>query len=157
MGSFARVYLDTNIFILAFEKKDASGSMLSNLFAVGKEYSHRLFVTSELTLSELLVLPYRTNDVTFIEAYASLLQSNEWLEVHPVERSVLVQAAFLRSRKPGLKLPDAIHLSTAIGTGCSHILTADAGINEQAVQANQLGVIRPDGPTLQSLIESLGR
>jgi len=62
-------------------------------------------------------------------------------------------------------LPDAIHLSTAIGTGCTHILTDDRGIKDEyrlryrqdgfAGETAPLTVIRPDEPTLTSLLQSL--
>ncbi|MGK9052154.1 type II toxin-antitoxin system VapC family toxin [Neorhizobium petrolearium] len=158
MASIDRIYLDTNVFVLAFERKDRSGAILSDLFFNVEKGSMPLFVTSELTLSELLVIPYRNGDAELIEAYAVLLQNDDWLEVVPVKRPVLIQAAMLRSHRKGLKLPDAIHLSSASGAGCSHFLTADMGINAQvAEQEGPLTVLRPDEPTLTSLIESLAR
>jgi len=44
--------------------------------------------------------------------------------MRPVDRSVLIDAARLRGRT-GLRLPDAIHASTALASGCDTFLTND--------------------------------
>ncbi len=55
-----------------------------------------------------------------------------------------------------LKLPDAIHLATALGTGCSHILTDDRGIGRASLPADaQIEILRPDATTLDALIQEL--
>jgi predicted nucleic acid-binding protein len=57
-------------------------------------------------------------------AYQQALQSSEGLEVVPVSREVLIEAARLRS-VANFRLPDAIHGATAILTGCETFLTND--------------------------------
>lgn len=156
METHKRVYLDTNVFITAFERKDVLSILLEELFARRNSGGTPQFVTSELTLSELLVLPYRTNAGTFIDTYTAVIQPSEWLDVPLVARSVLTQAAWLRSRKPSIKLPDAIHISTATIAGCSYFLTADIGIKSENLDtALPFEILRPDEPKLTSLIESL--
>jgi predicted nucleic acid-binding protein len=158
MSSIERIYLDTNIFISAFEKGEMGGSLLSDLFTVPRNPLRNLFVTSELTLSELLVVPYRNGDADLVEGYATLVRTNAWLDVIAVDRVVLVQASKLRSERRGLKLPDAIHLATALKAECSHLLTEDKGLEVAiAASALPLTVLRPDEPTLSSLIESLSQ
>ncbi|MNL65748.1 hypothetical protein D3C87_1901280 [compost metagenome] len=46
----------------------------------------------------------------------------------PVDRQVLTGAAILRS-KHRLKLPDAIHVSTALHFGCELLITGDGGLD----------------------------
>jgi predicted nucleic acid-binding protein len=164
MHDISRIYLDTNIFIVAFERRDELSDRLALLFST-RQSSQTRFVTSELTLSELLVVPYRDNDDSLIDTYESLILTNNWLEVVPVAQPTLRYAAVLRSQYRSLKLPDAIHLSTAIGTNCSHILTEDRGINGEyrlqhprygiVTDAPSLQTIRLDGSTLTSLLKSL--
>ena len=157
-----KIYLDTNIFILAFENNDGVSAALARLIAKGG--TAQFFTTSELTLSELLVRPYRDGNLSAIRSYERLIQSSPWLQVLPVARPVLMYAAALRSRYK-LKLPDAIHVSTALGAGCRQMLTADLGIqgtyqippigNDEQVEPWPLTILRPDEFTLASLTESL--
>ncbi len=164
MGPVRRIYLDTNIFIAAYEWRDEIGAQLFDL--LGTERSGKpKFVSSELTLSELLVAPYKNKDDDLIQTYDGIILTSDWLEVPSVSRRILRYGALLRAAYTGLKLPDAIHLSTAIGSNCSHILTGDHGIKgiyslpqSFATDANDvapLTVIRPDIPTLTSLLKSL--
>lgn len=165
MQGVSRIYLDTNIFIMAFERRDETSDRLAQLLAAGDADAEPRFVTSELTLSELLVTPYRQNDDSLIDAYEGLILTNSWLEVLPIVPPTLRYAAVLRSQYGSLKLPDAIHLSTAIGANCSHILTDDRGIKDEyrltdrrygrTTEARPLTVLRPDEPTLSSLLKNL--
>ncbi len=165
MSEFERIYLDTNIFIFAFEEKDERSQLLSRLFALSSDRTEPLLVTSELTLSEVLVGPYQDADDSLIDSYDGFITDSDWLEVLPVVRPTLWYAAVLRSQYKKLRLPDAIHLSTAIGANCSHFLTADEGIKSSynlshvrygvTKNARSLSVIRPDEPTLTSLLQSL--
>jgi predicted nucleic acid-binding protein len=165
MPAISKIYLDTNVFIMAFEWRDKTSDLLSQLFASQDRAPEPKFVTSELTLAELLVLPFHQNDHSLIETYQSLISTNYWLDVAPIQIPTLRYAAVFRSQHKSLKLPDAIHLSTAIGTNCSHILTADLGIKGEYIlshpddgrttQTAPLTVLRPDEPTLTSLLKSL--
>jgi predicted nucleic acid-binding protein len=121
--------------------------------------------TSELSLAELLVRPYREKNETLIQLYDNLIQrQNPWLEVGPVDHQTLWYAAVLRAGYPSIKLPDAIHLTTAIGFSCSHFLTADARIRGPVELLHEregrfrgsasLEVLRPDASVLKSIIES---
>lgn len=150
-----RIYLDTNIFIAAFERRDAVSDRLAGVFSTGLGRAERLFVTSELTISELLVVPLRDGNRALTSYYSDVLSENEWLHVHPVAKPILVWAAGLRADRKGLRLPDAIHLATALASGCTHFLTEDNGLALAGVSAAPaLGMLRPDEPTLTSLLES---
>lgn len=165
MSEFARIYLDTNIFIFAFEEKDERSQLLSDLISLSSEREKPVLVTSELTLSEVLVRPYQDADDTLIDLYDGFITDSEWLDVLPVIRPTLWYAAVLRSQYKKLKLPDAIHLSTAIGADCTHFMTADEGLRSSydlshvrygvTKNARPLAIIRPDEPTLTSLLQSL--
>jgi predicted nucleic acid-binding protein len=86
-------------------------------------------VTSELTLPEVLVKPLADGKTEVCTAYAAAVQDSEGLEVVPVTRDVLVEAAGIRA-KTGIRLPDAIHIATAIVSGCQSFLTNDKSIRE---------------------------
>lgn len=165
MNPISRIYLDTNVFITLVEKSDVTRDLLIRLLNCQPLGEPPLFATSELTLSELLVKPYRQKDEILMMQYESLILTNNWLEVRPVDRLVLYYASILRAQNGHLKLPDAVHVSSAIGQGCSHLLTGDLGIRDEYVVAHtrhdfskgpvSLTVIRPDEAMLTSLIESL--
>jgi len=118
-----RVYLDTNIFIYALEAYPAFVDELTELFESLDE-GNLSAVTSELTLAEVLVRPFIDGNIERQTAYQHALQSSEVLEVVPVSRDVLIEAARLRS-VANLRLPDAIHGATARLTGCATFLTND--------------------------------
>jgi predicted nucleic acid-binding protein len=120
-----RVYVDTNIFIEAFEK-DGEDSEVARLVFEWFRSSRGLAVVSELTVAELLVKPIRDNDSDLIEAYTDLIYSPNLYLVCPVERSVLMEAAHQRAFYPATKLPDAIHVATALLQKCRVFLTTDA-------------------------------
>lgn len=126
-----RLYVDTNIFIRLFEGNDALTYALAELFLFERPGDEPFLATSELTLAEALVTPYRNSDERLIDGYDSWITSNPYLEVGPIHRQILWDAAVLRSQNPSLKLPDAIHVSTAIDMNCSHFLSADERLSNR--------------------------
>ena len=138
MTQTPRAYLDTNVFIAAFETiGDHQGSAWSLLQAV--EDGRLIGVTSELTLAELLVKPFERGAMDLAEAYDAMLTPSETLMVCAVDRRLLVEAARLRSSRPGLKLPDAIHVATAARTGCDVMISDDRGLAGPAMSRIPLG------------------
>jgi predicted nucleic acid-binding protein len=118
-----RLYLDSNIFIYSAEKHtefDKALRQLNHDIATGVIEA----ITSELTLSEVLVKPFADNDVAKIEMYKRSLRNGKTLTVVPVDRNVLIEAASVRAFG-SLKLPDAIHFATALLSNCTHLLTND--------------------------------
>lgn len=120
-----KAYLDTNVFIRAFEGDDEISHVLVNLMAIDVAYA--ALATSELTLAELLVHPYRQQDDVGRLRYQNAIRSSSWLQVGSVSREILVGASLLRS-KYKLKLPDAIHLSTALHIGCALLISDDSDL-----------------------------
>lgn len=119
-----RVYLDTNVFIAAYETRTArSDHAWWILDAI--EASEFLAVTSELTLAEVLVRPLQDGDEELAARYHDIVTSNDGFDVAPVDRKVLIEAAMLRSFSRSLKLPDAIHMATARICSCDFIVSDD--------------------------------
>lgn len=128
-----RVCLDSNVFIEAFEGRGRLAELLRRLLRTldnPSSASPRL-VTSELTAAELLVKPLELDRQDLVQVYDNWTISNPYLEVIPVVRNILKDAARLRATDKALKLPDAIHLTTAIGTHCRYFLTNDTRIKGQ--------------------------
>lgn len=117
------VYLDTNIWIYALEGFPAFAQELATLFQA-IDQGQLAAVTSELSLSEVLVKPIQNGNTAQQDIYKQAISSTSTLQVVPVQRDVLIEAATLRATV-NLKLPDAIHAATAISTQCSTFLTND--------------------------------
>jgi len=118
------VYLDTNVFIAAFETADGPGYAARRLLTAAENARLRI-VTSELTLSDVLVGPLRRGDDALAALYRSILVSREGFAVVPIDRVVLEAAAQLRAGHGTLRLPDAIHRATADLSTCTAVATAD--------------------------------
>jgi len=154
MDHVDRIYLDTNLFILAFETTSDVAVKATLILSKARLMTPPRFVTSELTLAELLVMPYRQDNASLVALYHQVF-SGSWLDVQPVTRDILLSAAKLRAVNPTRKLPDAVHVATAIAGGCTHFLSSDKGIGPGPAETLPFTVAKPDDTTLSSLIESL--
>ncbi|MEM1042770.1 MAG: PIN domain-containing protein [Bacteroidota bacterium] len=122
-----RVYFDSNVFIYVVEGSAVYESALRPVVrAVASGALTAL--TSELTLSEVLVHPLRDRDAERERSFLRVVRAHGGLAVEPVSRSVLIEAARLRAATTALKLPDAIHAATARLHGCAVLLTNDARV-----------------------------
>ncbi len=164
-----RIYLDTNVFVVAIEHTGELRAIVQQLIGQGAKHP-QLFVTSELTLAELLVKPLKLRHETEAEAldrrnaiyltpgtlaaiYADLIGGQPGLQVWPVDRTILILSAFHRAGNSAIKLPDAIHLATAEQTECTHIVTGDQRLKPTADFAfHKIDLARKP---LEALLESI--
>lgn len=163
MTSSARLYLDTNILILFKEVQVPERDMLVNFFKACQR-SGNTPVTSALTYSELLVKPLASGNRELIETYEGWMGGGFWLETVPISQNVLLIASLVRAHSRKIKLPDAIHLASALTSACNIFLSADAGLTDiedlvhplhGKLPITPLKVLRPDVETLTSLTASL--
>lgn len=84
---------------------------------------------SVITLSETLNKPIEANDQMLINAYNSLFENTAGVTLVSVNKNIARTAAELRA-KYGLKTPDALHVATALETGCQAFLTNDKGLKQ---------------------------
>ena len=117
-------YLDANVFIYAVEDAGPLGDVVRDVFT-RIDRGEFVGLTSELTLSEVLVRPIRNGDLHGRREFELLLADRPTLGVVPVDRDVLIRAAEVRAAST-LKLPDAIHAATALDHGCTSFPTNDA-------------------------------
>lgn len=161
-----RIYLDSNVFIPALEGTPPEGGVIRRLLALGDSIEH-LFVTSELSLAETLVVPLQLMldankgpldpdnlaPGTISADYSDLLTTRRGMDVQSIQRSTLVLAAWIRAENKGIRLPDAIHIATAEQSGCTHFLTGDKKL------LNQLRRVSPvelQAQTVSRLIDEIG-
>lgn len=119
----ASVYLDANVFIYAIEDYPDYDADVSGLFRELDARNLSAF-TSELALAEVLVKPLAERDSDLVENYKKFITNSKFLTVVPVSRRIILRAAEVRSNLR-LRLPDAIHLATAIESGCTSLVTND--------------------------------
>ncbi len=111
------VYLDANVMIAAIEHKALGAQALLGAL----ERQECLGTTSELTLAEVLSGPLARHEAAPLAAYEALFAPGSTLQLVPVTRAILRRAAGLR----GMDLPDAIHVATAISSGCDVMASDD--------------------------------
>jgi len=119
-----RVYLDSNIFIYGLENVADFGEISKAILE--KLDNHVFFgVSSELTLAECLSKPKISSAFEdSLTIYSGALQNRRSFSLVPVSKNILIDSAKLRARK-GYKLPDAIHMATALAEKCNFFLTND--------------------------------
>jgi predicted nucleic acid-binding protein len=130
------VYLDTNIFIYTVEGYAPEEAFLRELFAA-LEDGRFTAVTSELSLAEVLVKPFELGREDVVAVYTELLTASDRLAVLPVDRAILVEAARQRAAL-GMRMPDAIHVATALAAGCELFLTNDGRLRLPSGLAKEL-------------------
>ena len=139
-GGPPRVYLDTNVFITAFEHTGAHSDhawwILESI-----ERQDILGATSELTLAEVLVNPLEAGAADLAAGYEKMIAPARSFEVSAVSRKILIGAASLRAGRKAIRLPDAIHVATAEALVCKFFISDDrrlplpGGIRPLAVNA----------------------
>lgn len=143
----ARIYLDTNVFIAAYENGHERGEHAWQILTAIDD-GEFAGVTSELTLAEFLVGPLEEKDYGRAQHYQEIISPGVGFDVPAVDRAVLLEAAALRAVKKSLRLPDAIHLATARLSECSHIVSDDRrlpyapGLAQVGLTGDALDVIR---------------
>jgi predicted nucleic acid-binding protein len=124
------VYLDANVFIEMWENRQTEASRLIwRMFSISMRRDW-CFVSSELSLTEVLVDPIasakKSNDWTLVDLYRfQIFDKEPFQRIAPVTREVLDMAANVRSENSGIKTPDAIHVATALIHSCSALVSND--------------------------------
>ena len=118
-----KIYLDTNVFIYAVEAVAEYSAAVDALFDL-MDRGSIVACTSELTLAEVLAKPFEAGRHDIAQVYEAMLRPSSWLSVLPIERTVLIEAARVQAELR-LRLPDAIHVATAIAAGCLTVLSND--------------------------------
>ena len=122
----AMVYLDTNVFIRGYEAGEADSRSVRRLL-LALRAKRGVAVTSELTVAEVLAPVRRPSGPTLRDKeqlYATALLWSDFIDLIPASRELLVKTAALRRQIP-FKLADAIHVVTALHTGCSFFVSDD--------------------------------
>ena len=148
------IYLDTNFFIKAVEGTQETAAPAKKLIEVLRQRPAGIAVTSEITFAEVLAPSRRTDALRPSmkrRAYLDLLLWSKFIGLIPVSRSILIETADLRVVAP-LKLPDAIHLTSAVQIGCRFFVSADTDFNKLPIGMKRVNF---DEESLSDLIRGL--
>ena len=111
------IYLDAVSCIYAVESPTTRGQRVRQMLGNLQEE----FCVSQLVLMECLVKPLKIGDVVMEQRIRNFIGDMTMLEITP---AVFDRAAHIRATT-GLKTPDALHLATAIISGCDAMWTGD--------------------------------
>ncbi len=121
-----RVYFDANIFIYLVEGFTAYAQEIVDIRTALRSGACEA-ITSELTLFEVLVAPFKASDTKRLAVYRALIENSGAFELEPTTRSVYIRAGLYRATI-GLKTADAIHVASAVEARCTAFLTNDASL-----------------------------
>ena len=117
------VALDTSAFIYYIEDHPSYADVVAPLFALAQQGRVQV-VTSALTLLEVLVVPFRSDNDSLAATYEAVLTRGRGLELVPIDVTQLRAAAMLRAHTR-LRTPDALQLSAAITRSATAFVTND--------------------------------
>ena len=147
------VYLETNFFIKAVEGIPEDADPPKKLIEVLRTRPG-LAITSEITLAETLAPPRRPDALPLHikrRVYLDLLVWSRFITLMPVSRDILIDTADLRS-VARMKLPDAIHLVSAIRGSCRYIVSSDSDFDRLPRGRTR---IAPDVAGIDNLLKAL--
>ena len=120
-----RIYLDSAPIIYQIEGSEEFNQSTQLIFDMIDD-GQLIAITSSITLSEVLVMPYRLGRIDLVENYRQTLKSNENTEYVPIlDEEAAITVAKLRATNEALKKFDAQHLAIAIQHHCDSFLTND--------------------------------
>ncbi len=120
------VYLDSCIVIYLVEEHTVFAPLLERKLL---EREGVILAVTRLAELECLVLPYRNNDQRLVDKFRSWFSV---VNILALDDEIFPSAARLRAKYPGLKSPDAIHLSAALHHGCTEFWTNDGRLDNIA-------------------------
>jgi predicted nucleic acid-binding protein len=137
-----RVYVDSNVLIYSVEGVPPAAGPAKRLIKTLLDRPSVLF-TSEITLAEVLAPAKRRGAWPMHmkrRVYLDLLIWSGAVSLVPITREILIRTADLRKTLP-LKLPDAIHILSAIQSECAFFATGDADFKKAPPG---MRLVRPD-------------
>ena len=118
------VALDTNIFIISYNKKSPSGEKAQGLLDKILHSGDQIFI-SVLVFEEFLVKIYKKGLEKNLADYENFLTAGGLITVVDVTRQIARAAAKIRADYPSVRAPDAIHLASAIDSNAKIFYTTD--------------------------------
>lgn len=123
-----KIGIDTAVFIYQLEENPNYIELTQRIFD-WLEGPRARGVTSTITMTELLVHPYRDDNQEAVDTYYAFLSTYPHLEWVPPTLAIADRAAGLRA-KYNLRTPDAIQAATAVTEKASGFISNDSGFRK---------------------------
>jgi len=117
------IFLDTAPLIYYIEGNSPYQDKLNHVFQAN-ENGDFAFITSCITLLEVLVKPLRDGEIKLAEQYKKILTSASGISIFEISNDIALKAAELRAMY-NLRTPDALQFATAIEYKADYFLTND--------------------------------
>lgn len=122
-----RIALDTNVFIYELEANPRYVGLTRQIFEWIARPNHSA-VTSTITMTELLVVPYREGNPMASDMFYAFLATYPNLEWIAPDLAIADLAAMLRA-KHKFRTPDALQAATAIASKATALVTNDVAFS----------------------------
>jgi len=116
-----KIFIDTAPLIYFIEENNDYVQKLNDLFCNKNDCQ---FITSVITLSEVLAMPLREKNTKLAKQYEDILTQTDNFQIYEINRQIAKETALLRA-KYAIKTPDAIQLATAKYYLADYFLTND--------------------------------
>ncbi len=126
LKGISRLGVETAPYIYYVENHPAYADKVDAIFKIVETESVEIH-TSAITLTETLMKPIQASDHRLIAAYRALLSETDFVQMITITPELADKAAHLRA-KYNLRTPDALHITTAIESGCEALLTNDLAL-----------------------------
>ena len=132
----ATTLVDSGVLIALLDDTDLHHAASSSAIVSALRQGHSLAIAAT-TLAEILVRPYSVGD----QAVSRCLNAIDRLPIAVIDldRAISMKAAELRATIPGMRLPDATIVATAVVSSASALLTTDAKLAR--ISTSLLGTI----------------
>lgn len=121
-----KIGLDVNIILYYLHQDRAFGKQSLRLLTATKG---KIKVISALVYTEAFVYVFEDDDESLVKKQLKALESIPRLQIIDPTKQICLTAAQLRAAYK-LKTPDAIHIATAIDSGCDVFITNDDNLKK---------------------------
>ncbi|AYL97445.1 type II toxin-antitoxin system VapC family toxin [Mucilaginibacter celer] len=118
-----RIFLDTAPLIYFIEGHSTYQDKLLECFSAN-DNGEFIFITSSITLLEVLVKPMKEKKSKLVSQYKNILLNADGIQIFEISNEIAEKAAQLRSQY-SLRTPDALQIAIALIHGADYFFTND--------------------------------
>lgn len=123
MSGYKRIFLDTAPLIYFLDEDINYAERMEQIFKKILE-KKRLLLTSAITCTEYLTVPYRTQNTEKADVFFEFLSDCN-VQIHAIDVDIAKKAAKIRARYKDFKTMDCLQLAAACLAECDLFLTND--------------------------------
>lgn len=128
MTEYKKIFLDTAPLIYYLQRDYRYYEIVSELFD-NYILNNAEFVSSDITITEYLVYPYKNNDFAAVDELKSFFNVME-AKIYHISFAIANTAAKIRAEYKGFKAMDSLQLATAIHSEADLFLTNDKQLKQ---------------------------